>query len=412
MSMNKESFILEQKDEIADFIAKISYDMYEYIRSKPESRFVMFYKYLMHSDLATFGKALKPDSHEKNLLYYIREQDMKDIEDKTGKPFETAHQSCIGLKKELYRLIGLPLPRDVDPYRINNYMQVLLINENAKYFTSEYTERIFEKLDKKPKNAAAWDFPRLNVKLSDDKFTPIELHVAVHGIGMKQDAEFHKLRHHMFKGDTFILLCELSPQGKKMFIVLEKNPAFFSIIGETNRAYEEYQRKLRSSQIREVTQKDNLMYYLPSGDAVTRQQQSAWRRMLANEMMGYTQADDRVFCPFTYIAANFAQAGALFVASHIKGFSDKETTDEEKYDINNGLLLCANADALFDKHLITVGENKELIFSFLIDGDTLLKHQLLLLQPIFKPILNDERMRYLAYHRKVFYEKEEQRKRS
>ncbi|MDE6029499.1 MAG: HNH endonuclease [Clostridiales bacterium] len=410
MSINRDSFILEQKDEIADFIAKISYDMYEYIQSKPESRFVMFYKYLTHSDLATFGKATKKDSHSKNLLYYIDEQEMKNIEDITGKPFQTAHQSCIGLKKELYRIVGLPDPRDDMPYSINEYMPVLLINQNLKYFTSQYTKRVFDKLNKVPTNRAAWNFPYLNVNLSADKFTPIDLHVAVHGLGMQQDIEFHKLRHHMFKGDTFILLFELSAQEKKMFILLEKNPAFFSIIGESNKAYEEYQHKVRSRQIRQAVLKDNAIDDLQRFDAVTRQQQSAWRRMLANEMMGYTQVNDQVFCPFTYITANFEQLGALFVASHIKGFSDKATTDEEKYDINNGLLLCANADALFDKHLITVNENKELIFSFLLDGDMVLKHQLLLLQPIFKPILNEKRMQYLAYHRRIFFEKEEQRK--
>ena len=78
------------------------------------------------------------------------------------------------------------------------------------------------------------------------------------------------------------------------------------------------------------------------------------------------------------------------MASHIKGFSDPNTTNEEKYDVNNGLLICANADALFDKHLITINENKEIEFSFLLDDDIRLKTQLLLMQPIFKPILNEK----------------------
>jgi predicted restriction endonuclease len=64
--------------------------------------------------------------------------------------------------------------------------------------------------------------------------------------------------------------------------------------------------------------------------------------------------------------------------------------------------LCANADALFDKHLITISETKELIFSFLLDNDSRLKSQLLLMQPIFQPILNEKRMEYIAYHREQF----------
>lgn len=42
---------------------------------------------------------------------------------------------------------------------------------------------------------------------------------------------------------------------------------------------------------------------------------------------------------------------AMLRASHIKSW--KQSTDAEKLDENNGLLLCAHHDALFDKHLIT-----------------------------------------------------------
>lgn len=77
---------------------------------------------------------------------------------------------------------------------------------------------------------------------------------------------------------------------------------------------------------------------------------------------------------------------------NIKGFSDPNTTNEEKNDVNNGLLICANANALFDKRLITINENKEIEFSFLLDDDIRLKIQLLLMQPIFKPIVNKKRM--------------------
>ena len=102
--------------------------------------------------------------------------------------------------------------------------------------------------------------------------------------------------------------------------------------------------------------------------------------------------------------------GSLFIASHIKGFSDPNTTNEEKYDINNGIIICANADALFDKHLITINQNKQIVFSFLLDDDIRLKSQLLLMQPIFQPILNEKRMEYLKYHREVFKKLEVLRK--
>ena len=406
------SFILEDLNNIEDFVGQISSEMDEYIEAhKNTSRFILFYKHLTHSDLATFGKATHPNSHEKNLLYYINKESMLEIERQTNKPFQTAHQSCIGLKAELYNLVGLPQPRESDPYKINDFMDVYVVNDNMKYFTSFYTQKVFNKLGKEINHRSnAWDFNNLDISLTDDQFTPIDLHVAVHGLGMEQDSDFHKIRHHLFKGDTLLLLFELPSDGtrKKMYLIFEKNPVFFSLIGETNLSYVKYQERIRRRLINQVTNRNNL--YENFEDEVTRQEQAAWRNMLANEMMGYTQEARQVFCPFTYITCDFDKLGTLFVASHIKGFSDPNTTNEEKYDINNGLLISVGADALFDKHLITVGENKELIFSFLLDDDIRLKSQLLLMQPIFKPILNEQRMRYLAYHRSVFEAKEIERR--
>ena len=421
---NYTSFILEDQEAISDFIGQISTDMFDYIELHKNNRFILFYKHLTHSDLATFGKATRPNSHDKNLLYYIKTSEMLEIERKTKKPFQTAHQSCIGLKMDLYDLVGIPQPREVDPYLINEYMNVYLVNSNMEYFSSKYTKQIFEKLEKQvPTNSRSWNFDELDVKLSDDKFTPINLHVAVHGLGMERDIDFHKIRHHLFKGDTLVLLCELKQEisgdncadtdifsnKNNMFVLFEKNPIFFSLVGEINLAYVQYQERTRRKLINQVTARTNLVDEI--NEEVTRQEQAAWRNMLANEMMGYTQEARQIFCPLTYITVDFDKLGALFVASHIKGFSDPNTTNEEKYDVNNGLIICANADALFDKHLIAINENKEIIFSFLLDDDIRLKSQLLLMQPIFKPILNEKRMKYLAYHKSIFDAKELERRR-
>jgi hypothetical protein len=51
-------------------------------------------------------------------------------------------------------------------------------------------------------------------------------------------------------------------------------------------------------------------------------------------------------------------------ASHILPWS--KATDAERLDPNNGLLLSANLDALFDKHLISFGPEGEILFSTLI----------------------------------------------
>lgn len=408
---NYTSFILDDKNKILNFVGQISTEMFDYIEQNIESRFVLFYKTLTHSDLATFGKATQVGSHYKNLLYYISTEDMLEFERNTGKPFQTAHQSCIGLKSSLYDMVGLPQPRETKPYLINDYMDVFLVNSNMRYFTSKYTIKVFSKLNKTiSSRSKSWNFDDLDVELTEGQFTPINLHVAVHGLGMENDIDFHKIRHHLFKGDTLLLLFELNPQNNKMYLIFEKNPIFFSLIGETNLAYARYQERTRRRLVNDAIARGNVFDIENMDEEVTRQQQAAWRNMLANEMMGYTQEPREIFCPLTYITANYDKLGSLFIASHIKAFKDPNTTNEEKYDINNGLIICANADALFDKHLITINQNKQIVFSFLLDDNIKLKSQLLLMQPIFFPILNENRMRYLAYHEAVFNRKEKERR--
>jgi hypothetical protein len=51
----------------------------------------------------------------------------------------------------------------------------------------------------------------------------------------------------------------------------------------------------------------------------------------------------------------------VLVASHIKEFSECE--NEERYDIRNGLLFCANHDKLFDRHIISFDEDGKIMIS-------------------------------------------------
>ncbi len=406
------NFLLNEKDKIIDVVEEISSKMTDYINAAKDSSFVLLYKYINHSDLATFGKATKPNMLEKNFLYYLTVKEMQQIQDETETAFQTAHQSCISLSEEFYKQTGLPNPRTVDTYPLNNYSSVYLVNENMEYFTSEYTQKVLKKLGKL--DSVNWNFDELDIKLSNEDWkTPIQISCAVHGLGTGADTEFHKLRHHIFKSDTFVILYEHNSTSNNIFILLEKNPAFYSVLGLVNKSYFNYMETMRKRVVGNVQQKGNAVAQtvLEQEDEVTRQQQSKWRNMLAKEMMGYTQVDGQVFCPFTYITADFNELGPLFVASHIKGFADPNTTNEEKYDLYNGLLLCANADALFDKHLISVDQDKNLVFSFTIDKDPMLKQRLYLMQPIFQAVLNDKRMEYLKYHKAEFDRLEIERKR-
>ena len=83
-------------------------------------------------------------------------------------------------------------------------------------------------------------------------------------------------------------------------------------------------------------------------------------------------------------------------ASHAKPWAACET-DEERLDVFNGFLLCANLDALFDRGLITFDDSGQVIYSSLLNPE----HRLCLnlrddltlrwLTPTHKP--------YLAWHR-------------
>ena len=93
----------------------------------------------------------------------------------------------------------------------------------------------------------------------------------------------------------------------------------------------------------------------------------------------------------------------LLVASHIKSW--KDANHNERLDMNNGLLLCAMHDALFDKHLISFSDDgKILISSLLSDADL----EVLKLNTDMTLQMNAKMRFYMKNHRKVF--KQYQRK--
>ena len=199
-----------------------------------------------------------------------------------------------------------------------------------------------------------------------------------------------------------MFLIENNLDKKKVFILLDKSPVFYQIAGLRNSAWVKYITRSRQ-------QEDaNVKAHEPLTVTESRSLQKIWKDNLAREMMTQTDHETEVFCPFTRITADYDIVGTLFRASHIVSFADSNL--EQKYDLYNGLLLCANADALFDKHLISIDENKQLVFSFLIANNKLLKERLLLNQGVYKDILTSERMQYLKKHYQIFQNKEEKRK--
>ena len=97
-------------------------------------------------------------------------------------------------------------------------------------------------------------------------------------------------------------------------------------------------------------------------------------------------------------AVTGANLKEILIASHIVPWRD--SNDIERTDVNNGILLSPNYDALFDKHLITFDGSGKIIISENI------KHllEVLGIDPYAQIRVNDEMKKYLIRHRNKFRE--------
>ncbi len=88
----------------------------------------------------------------------------------------------------------------------------------------------------------------------------------------------------------------------------------------------------------------------------------------------------------------------ILIASHIVPWS--ESTDIERLDVDNGLLLSPNYDALFDQHLISFENNGKIILSDTIEMQAYEKIGLTGFEKI--PNLSQYNLNYLDRHRVRF----------
>ncbi len=402
--------VIEEIGKIYDYLSNKSDSIAQLMKNEPDWEYMLILKSITHSDLLNSGKRNGPDeSIEKNYLYYLSVSEMKEIEQVRKKEFEDAKQSNISVPNEFFDFIGMPqlqrregaqTTQHVHPI-VNDYADVYLVNDTLKYFDINYTKKVFDKLGKHP---TSWNYDEYGIELSG-KFTPIKLTHAIHGLGTSEDEVFKNLRRSIFKSDILCILLRRKKDKKEVYIMLEKNPRFVTLRGESNASWEKFVNNCNKQEMFNLLKKNDLS----AGEVEkTRKNQGKWKNLLAEEMMSYTTTDDEIFCPLTYITANYSSAATLFRASHIKAFN--ECNVDEAFDINNGILMIANADALFDKHLITISDDGEIIFSFLLEKDGKLIQELRLTERVFKAILNNKRNEYLKIHREVFENKENKRK--
>ena len=91
----------------------------------------------------------------------------------------------------------------------------------------------------------------------------------------------------------------------------------------------------------------------------------------------------------------------VLIASHILPW--KESNDNERLDVGNGILLSPNLDALFDKHLISFENNGEMIISNKLSDEQI---NILGINSLSLRNIYDDMFIYLEQHRNVFYEKQ------
>lgn len=90
----------------------------------------------------------------------------------------------------------------------------------------------------------------------------------------------------------------------------------------------------------------------------------------------------------------------LLIASHIKPWS--ESAAEEKLDVDNGFLFCPNHDRVFDRGLITFGDDGHIIISEdLSAGDRIYLH----INDDMKISLTEKNKKYLKFHRDNLFRK-------
>lgn len=397
----KNSWLIDNKDSIKNELKNIvSAEVMNKIEEA--NRYLLIKKRITYSDLVT---SVKYCGTHKNVMpsgyinLYLTEEEIVD-----NNITYCAKQSNISVDKRLFQFYGIEQlkrrqgknhkEKNHKHKKINDYVDVFFYNDFSKEFETSKTIDVLNRLNKTTKKVG-------KVSFEDKELIPIELSHAIHGVGITDNKVFHEIRKNTFWNDLYYFLC----LGDELIIIPKRNAKFYSILNEISPLKAQYLNLMEEKSSNLSEKRDGLLYKVLNEEEIDRRFQKEWRDSLAEEMMNYSNKEGYVMCPITGIEVDFEKVGTLFRASHIKGFA--ECCDNEKFDIDNGLLMVASADALFDKHLFTINSNGEIKHSFYLDDNLLFK--LGFSQKIFKPLLTAKRCEYLKYHRNKFNLKEGER---
>lgn len=89
----------------------------------------------------------------------------------------------------------------------------------------------------------------------------------------------------------------------------------------------------------------------------------------------------------------------FLIASHIKPWS--QSNHRERLDVNNGLLLCPNHDALFDKGFISFGDDGRILISNSLDETLKI---FLNIHDKLQTQMNEMQRQYMKWHREIEFQ--------
>ncbi len=128
--------------------------------------------------------------------------------------------------------------------------------------------------------------------------------------------------------------------------------------------------------------------------------QGATRETVVKARIGQGYFRDRLLYKYKKCCLCSVEHRELLRASHIKPWS--RSMPDEQCDIENGLLLCSNHDALFDKGFISFDDNGHILISARLNEN---EKRDMNINSDMKIHLSEENKKYMADHRAVIFDK-------
>ncbi len=128
--------------------------------------------------------------------------------------------------------------------------------------------------------------------------------------------------------------------------------------------------------------------------------EGTFREVVVKQRVNQSVFRERLLKKYSHCCLCNVSNKRLLIASHIKPWSVSSPT--EKVDVNNGLLLCPNHDALFDQGYVSFDEDGQIIIS---DGLNDVDRVFMNINGDMIVSLEEGQKEYMKYHRNTVYEK-------